>query len=105
MTGESEDTTAQCADGTHHTRQAYHRQLDGRVRSALRIARIDQRGLIPASIDRSDWMDYPTDYFATVCWLLGDATYEQYRDRERQVTESGETVERKLSDFGGGASA
>lgn len=85
-----------------HNRRAYHRDLDGRVRSALRVARIDQRGLMPQSIDNSDWTDYPTDYVSTLCWLLGDATYERYRDREKQVTEYAGSTERKLSDFAGG---
>lgn len=91
--------------GSQHTRRAYHRDLDHRVRSALRIARIDQRSLHPASVGQSEWTDHPVDYFATVCWLLGDATYARYRDLEQQVSEEGETVERKLTDFAGGASA
>jgi len=93
------------AGDTEHTRRAYHRDLDHSVRSALRVARIDQRSLYPATMDRSEWVDHPTDYFATVCWLLGDATYERFREVERQVAEEGETVERKLTDFAGGASA
>lgn len=97
--------SGQSGDGVDHTRQAYYRDLEGQIRSALRVARIDQRGLVPAVIGESDWADYPTDYFATVCWLLGDATYEQYRNREKQCSEDGEPAERKLSDFAGGASA
>jgi hypothetical protein len=91
--------------GTDHTRRAYHRDLDHSVRSALRVARIDQRSLHPTTLDGSEWMDYPTDYFATVCWLVSDATYQRFRDIEQQAAEEGEPVERKLSDFGGGASA
>jgi hypothetical protein len=90
---------------TEHTRRAYHRDLDHSVRSALRVARIDQRSLYPAAFARSEWMGRPTDYIATVCWLLDDATYGRFQRVEQQVAENGETVERKLSDFGGGASA
>jgi len=95
----------QSMGGMDHTRQAYHRDLDYSIRSALRVARIDQRSLYPATIGQSEWMDGPTDYFGTVCWLVGDATYQRFRDIEQQVAEEGEPVERKLSDFGGGASA
>jgi len=91
-------------DGTEHTRRAYHRDLDHSVRSALRVARIDQRSLYPATLARSEWMDHPTDYFATVCWVVGDATYQRFRGLEQDVFEEGETVERKLTDFAGGES-
>ena len=61
-----------------NSRRAYHRDLDHSVQAALRVARIDQRSLCPATLDRSEWTIYPADPFATFCWLVGDATYGKF---------------------------
>ena len=84
-----------------HTRQAFLRDLDVEIEAAIDTAHIDQQSLHPASLDRSDWMDSPTDFTGTLCWLLDDATRERYREHEQQIFDEGKTAERKLSDFGG----
>lgn len=87
-------------------RRAYHRDQRAAIESALRCARIDQRTLYPPTIPRADWMDRPTDYVATVCWLLDRDTYQQFQERQRQVAEAGEPPQRRLTDYAdGGASA
>lgn len=87
-------------DASAHTRRAYYRDLDVAVESALRVARIDQRSA-PARCRA----DEPQFYLDTVLWLLADDTFDRYQRLERQVAHEGETTERKLSDFAGGASA
>lgn len=78
-------------------RRAYHREQRIAIESALRVAHIDQW-----SRTTRIWSEAEMDYLDTVMWLVATETFSRWQRIQREVHESGEPTERKLTDFAGG---
>lgn len=74
-----------------HTRSAYHRRQRKTIESALKVARFDERGALPAH--------RPTNYLDTFFTLTDDATFESFVEEERYIGKNGASKQRRLGDF------